>query len=85
MKIAHINIRSILTGFDDFARIVTEGDFDIVAVTETSLSDDEDTGAIRIPGYNFYNKPRVTRGGGICVYYRNSHSNGVVSCHYDQK
>lgn len=54
MKIPYINILSIYTGFNDFSRIVLEVDFHILAVTETWLADDEDTGIIAIPGYHFY-------------------------------
>lgn len=83
MKIAHINIRSIFTGFNDFSRIVLEEDFDILAVSETWLSDDVDVNLVAIPGYHFLHKPRATRGGGIGVYYKQSYSSQEINFEFD--
>lgn len=77
MKIAHINIRSVFTGFNVFSNLVQEKDFDVVMVTETWLSDDVDSQIISIPGYRFFRKDRGSRGGGIGAYVKLSYNN----CH----
>lgn len=71
MKIAHINIRSIFTGFDDFARIVEENDFDVIMVTETWLNDGVESAVVCLPGYKIFRKDRVYgRGGGVAAYVK---------------
>lgn len=71
MKIAHLNIRSIFTGFNEFVSMVLENEFDVISITETWLSDEVDPVVIQIPGYTFFNKNRERRGGGIGVYIKN--------------
>lgn len=70
MKIAHINLRSIFTGFNEFTTLILENDFDIVMVTETWLSDDVSSDVVVIPGYRFFRKDRSTRGGGVGAYVK---------------
>lgn len=79
MKIAHINIRSIFTGFNEFSEIVLKEDFDIVAVTETWLSGGVELGAVAIQGYKFFHWPRTSRGGGVGIYYRDTYSGESLS------
>lgn len=68
MKIAHVNIRSLFTGFIEFSALVINKQFDVVMVTETWLSDDVLSDIVAIPGYRFIRKDRSTRGGGVGAY-----------------
>lgn len=70
MKIAHINIRSLFTGFNDFTHMVQVKDYDVVMITETWLSENIDNNVINIPGYNFFRKDRKGRGGGVGAYVK---------------
>lgn len=79
MKIGHINIRSILSGFNEFRNLILEQDFDVIAVTETWLSDAVDSDVVEIPGYQFLRKDRKGRGGGVGAYVRNSFHYQVVN------
>ncbi|VEN42374.1 unnamed protein product [Callosobruchus maculatus] len=40
ITIGHLNVRSLLSSFDSFINILEEGNFDILALTETWLSED---------------------------------------------
>lgn len=75
MKIAHLNARSIFTGFNEFSYIVQSSDFDVVMVTETWLSASDDSGLIFIPGYTIFRRDRLLRGGGVAAYVK-SHLGG---------
>lgn len=70
MKIAHLNIRSVFTGFNNFAVLVREQQFDVVLVTETWLSPNILDEIVALPGYTFLRKDRTGRGGGVGVYVR---------------
>lgn len=70
MKIAHINLRSIFTGFNEFSTLILEKDLDVVMVTETWLSGDISSDIVTIPGYRFFRKDRATRGGGVGAYVK---------------
>lgn len=72
MQFAHVNVRSLLSGFNDFVTIVLENGFDIVGITETWLSNDVATEAVNIPGYSFYRRDRGSRGGGVGIYVKNT-------------
>lgn len=74
MIIAHLNIRSVFTGFNDFSNLVLEKNFDVVILTETWLSDDVNSEVIAIPGYAFYRRDRQGRGGGIGAYVKLTYS-----------
>lgn len=60
MKISHLNIRSIFTGFNDFKDIVLDNSFDIVLLTETWLNQDTNAN-FSIPEYVFFHKDRLGR------------------------
>ena len=76
MKIAHLNVRSLISGFDKFKHLVCEHDFDIVALSETWLSNDVDSDTIKLQGYNLFRKDRVGRGGGVAIYIKT----GINKC-----
>lgn len=85
MKIAHINIRSMFTGFNDFSLIVQQNDYDVIVISETWINqDDFPQNIFNIPGYNFYNKNRLFgRGGGVGAYVRTLHSCSIISLDFD--
>ncbi|KAG5872115.1 hypothetical protein JTB14_036709 [Gonioctena quinquepunctata] len=69
MKIAHLNIRSLFTGFQEFKEIVLENDIDIM-LSETWLGPDDHSVVVDIPGYTLFRKDRVGRGGGVGAYVK---------------
>lgn len=79
MKIAHLNVRSLISGFNDFRHLVYENEFDIVALSETWLSNDIDSDIISLQGYNLFRKDRTGRGGGVALYLKTSFNCEVVS------
>lgn len=68
IRFAHINVRSLFTGFRELMQIIFEEKFDVVAITETWLTPDILNEAVRIPGYNFIRNDRINRGGGTGIY-----------------
>lgn len=70
MKVAHLNVRSLLTGFDELCSLIAENNFDVIMLTETWLNDNISTNVLNIPGYYFYHKDRLGRGGGVGAYVR---------------
>lgn len=71
-KVAQFNIRSIFTGFHDFKSLVEDCDFDLIFLTETWLSDGDETATFIIPGYRLIREDRRGRGGGVAVYVKNN-------------
>ena len=72
-RIAHLNLRSIFTGFQEFVDLINDNDFDVVAVTETWLNAEILSDAVSINEYNLVRKDRpIGRGGGIGFYIRKS-------------
>lgn len=71
LKIAHLNVRSLINSFNNFATLITGSNYKVFAVTETWLTPDVDSELVNIPGYNFYRCDRLTRGGGVGVYVSN--------------
>lgn len=69
-SVAHLNVRSLNTGFDDLRNYFNEYNFDIVGVSETWLSSDHNDSAFGINGYNFIRKDRDGRGGGVGIYIK---------------
>lgn len=73
LSFAHLNLRSIFTGFADFVDLVQHEDFDIVGVTETWLTETTSSAVVAIPGFSFYRNDRDQgRGGGVGVYVKSS-------------
>lgn len=73
LKVGHLNLRSIFTGFVDLQHIISDDRFDILAVTETWLNSDIATSEVGITGYNFYRNDRhIGRGGGVGMYIKHN-------------
>lgn len=73
MKIGHLNVRSIFTGFNELTALVQEQDFCVMMLTETWLSEHTETQAVSIPGYRLIRKDRKGRGGGVAAYIKASY------------
>ena len=67
LKIAHLNVRSLTSNFNDFCTLITNQTYNTFAVTETWLSHDIDSNTIKIPNYKFYRCDRTSRRGGVYV------------------
>nr|CAI5855517.1 unnamed protein product [Callosobruchus analis] len=72
MSFAHLNCRSLFTGFDQISSLLSVNRYDIFAVTETWLNKDILSEAVAIDGYEFYRRDRAGRGGGVGFYVKNS-------------
>ena len=57
------------------AELINDNDLDILALTETWLSHEEDPSIelMKPPGYTFKHNPRDTRGGGVGLLFRESY------------
>src|SRR5690348_11799414 len=83
MKIAHLNVRSLLSNFNSFKSHILEHNYDVVAVTETWLNSDLPDNCVEIDGYNFIRNDRESRGGGVGIYIKNSFKFKVVTLNYE--
>lgn len=83
--IAHVNARSLLTGFCDFKRYLISSNNAIFLISESWLTDDVDDAKLQITGYYFIKRNRTDkRGGGVCMYISDSLFFKIVkSEHYD--
>ena len=63
VKIGHLNIRSLLKKIDEIKILIHENSFDILAISETWLSDKIPNELVNIPGFNVYRKDRPSHGG----------------------
>lgn len=73
IKFAHVNMRSLNTGFNEFSLEITTKDYDLVLISETWLNDRDDINFFSIPNYTFINKNRNNgRGGGVGFYIKNN-------------
>lgn len=86
---AHLNVRSLNTGFDEFANYIYDCNFDILGLSETWLTSDWDSSSFNLEGYNLIRKDRGARGGGVGAYVRKHISSQIVdlgitseSCEY---
>ena len=66
------NSRSLRSKIDELACTVATYPVDVVAITETWLSDDVPSSAVELRGYSMirHDKSDGRRGGGVCVYVK---------------
>lgn len=62
----------MFTGFNEFRVMFEENNFDVMMLSETWLSHGVDADGFNIPGYRFFHRDRVGRGGGVAAYVRNT-------------
>ena len=70
MKIAHFPIRSLLKKVDEIKILIHQNSFDILAISETWLSDKIPNELVNIPGFNVYRNDRPSDGGGVLIYIK---------------
>ena len=64
-----INARSLLSKVDELTATLNANSVNLVAVTETWLSEEMEDNLVSISGYNLFRKDRPCRhGGGVCAY-----------------
>ena len=70
MKLAHLNINHLMPSIDDVNMMLAEHKLDILCIGETFLSEDVDSRYLIFPGYAVERCDRQSRGGGVCIIYR---------------
>lgn len=70
LKIAQLNVRSLLAGFDEYKKIICQ--YDIFGITESWLNNDVLNDIINIENFTIVRRDRSTRGGGIVIYIKNN-------------
>lgn len=78
IRLACLNVRSLLPKVADLGGLAELHDFHILAVTETWLNSSIDDNAVNINGYNYVRKDRNLRGGGVGIYIKSNISFSVV-------
>ena len=72
MKLMHLNTQSMMSSFDEFCISLKTYPFDLVASSETWLTDNQYLlDYVNIPGYIFeYHNRKGKRGGGVGIYIK---------------
>jgi len=71
LKICHLNIRSLLPKIDEVKMLIKESNIDVLAISETWLSNIIPDSFVNIKGYNLYRKDRLnTMGGGVAIFIK---------------
>nr|CAI5829862.1 unnamed protein product [Callosobruchus analis] len=78
LKIGQLNIRSLLPSFNDLSQIIVQHNYDFFGITETWLNRSISNNQLKINGYNLYRKDRETRGGGVCIYVKETYATHVI-------
>lgn len=73
LKIAHLNVRSLFTGFKEFSSLIIDNKLDVVCVSETWLSEHIPSDIMKVDGYHLFRKDRSGRGGGVGMFVRNEY------------
>lgn len=82
LKIAHINIRSLLPKFGEIKNFILGKNYDVVGISETWLSPLVNNVDVEIPGYTFIRKDRPSRGGGVGLYVKDCYKYTIVTDKY---
>ena len=73
LKLAHINVCSLLPKLDEIRFLILSLDLDVLCISETWLHEQIPNHEIIIDGYDVIRKDRLDkRGGGVCMYVKNS-------------
>ncbi len=65
LKIASINVNSLLKHIEEIRHLLFKFPFDIFAINEFKIDDSVMDGEISIPGFNLIRKDRNRAGGGV--------------------
>nr|CAI5850180.1 unnamed protein product [Callosobruchus analis] len=74
LLIAHLNVRSLFTNFDNLNDLVHKGDYDVLGISESWLNANIPSCTVEIPGYKFFRQDREGRGGGVAFYVKSHFS-----------
>lgn len=68
VKLAHLNIRSLLSSIANLKDLILNGSFEVMGISETWLDSCTSDEAIALENYQIFRKDRLTRGGGVLLY-----------------
>ena len=69
-----LNITSLPKHIDEIRILLTDQCLDVLALNETRLDDNISNEDIHIDSYDLIRFDRSRKGGGVCMYVKNSHS-----------
>ena len=72
MKIASLNVNSLLLHIDEIRTLVKDLGVHILAINETKLDDNIDDALVSIVGYSIKRRDRNRHGGGVAIYTNDS-------------
>ena len=72
VKVTHINVNHLMPSIDDVNVLLDKHKLDILCIGETFLSEEVDSRFLLLPGYLVERRDRQSRGGGVCVVYRDT-------------
>ncbi|CAB3986869.1 Hypothetical predicted protein [Paramuricea clavata] len=72
LKIASINVNSLLKHIEEIRHLLFKFPLDIFAINESKIDDSVMNGEISIPGFNLIRKDRNRAGGGVVLYIRDN-------------
>lgn len=78
IKMAHINVRSLVPKLQDIELFLYDNNVDILACSETWLHESIDIETVKINNYAFYRRDRGGRGGGVGIYINSSFRCSVI-------
>ena len=74
LKIASLNINSLLRHVDELRLMLSDSEIDVFDINESKIDNTVKDSEISIPGYNMIRRDRNRFGGGVVVYIREIHS-----------
>ena len=69
----------LIEKIDEIRILIHQNSFDILAISETWLSDKIPNELVNIPGFNVYRKDRPSHGGGVLIYIKGDFTSYIVS------
>lgn len=78
VKVACINIRSLLPKIRELDLFLNHSVIDVMVVVETWLNDSIRDSDLHISNYNIVRSDRAGRGGGVCIYFNKNLSYSVI-------
>lgn len=81
MKILYFNVQGVMNNFIELERIITNSDVDVICLTETHFTEDDNDDLIQINDFYMIKVNSHTRHtGGVIIYVRKNCSYKIVSC-----
>ena len=73
IRVTYANVRSLINKRDELHALVRNSHMDVVALTETWLTDMVSDGEVALPGYSLHRVDRTHKGGGGVLLYIRDH------------